>query len=176
MKIALVSDTHIPDRIPALPSQLLSHLQAVDLILHAGDFTCLEVLQSLQTIAETVAVYGNFDAPEVVDQLPAKQLLSLAGRKIGLIHGHRPPDIEREYARPEYNYDTPVVEKLFQYLVEAFPAAEIIVFGHFHTPLVKRWGDQLLVNPGSIAPHRGHQSIAMVDLDSTKLDVEIVEL
>lgn len=44
MKIALVSDMHIPDRLPALPPPLLSHLQTVDLILHAGDFICRENL------------------------------------------------------------------------------------------------------------------------------------
>lgn len=176
MKIALISDTHIPDRIPALPAPLLSHLQTVDLILHAGDFICLDVLMSLQAITETVAVHGNFDEPEVVRQLPHKQTLSLAGRKIGLIHGHRPPEIEGEYARPEYNYDTPVVAKLFKYLAEELPAAEMIVFGHFHTSLVKQWGDQLLVNPGSIAPHHGHQSYGIVDLGSTEPEVKIIEL
>lgn len=148
MQIALISDTHIPDRIPALPAQLLTHLQTVELILHAGDFICLDVLESLRAIAETVAVHGNFDEPDVVRQLPRKQLLSLAGRKVGLIHGHQPPEIEGEYARPEYNYDTPVVEKLFRYLAEELSAAEIIVFGHFHTSLVQRWGDQQKVNSG----------------------------
>jgi len=176
MKIALVADTHIPDRIPALPIQLLDYLQRVDLILHAGDFTRLDVLKSLQSIAETVAVSGNGDELEVVRKLPRKQLLSLAGRRLGLIHGHRPPEIEGEYARPEYNYDTPVVEKLFNYLAQALPTAEIIVFGHFHTPLVKHWGDQLLVNPGSVAPQHGRQSFGLLDLSATEPEVKIIDL
>jgi putative phosphoesterase len=176
MKIALVSATHIPDRIPALPPQLLKHLHTVDLILHAGDFVCLDVLESLQAIAETVAVHGNVDEPEVVRQLPRKQILSLAGRKLGLMHGHQPPEIEGEYARPEYNFDTLVVEKLFKYLAEELSAAEIIVFGHFHTPLVKQWGDQLLVNPGSIASHHGHRSFGILELGSIETEVKIIEL
>lgn len=175
-KIALIADTHIPDRIPTLPTQLLNYLHPVDLILHAGDFVRLDVLNTLQTIAETVAVCGNADEPEIVRQLPRKQLLSLAGRRLGLIHGHQPPEIEAEYARPEYNYDTPVVELLFKYLAEELPAAEIIVFGHFHTPLVKQWGNQLLINPGSIAPHHGRQSFGLLDLGSTEARVKIIEL
>ena len=105
-----------------------------------------------------------------------KQLLSLAGRRVGLIHGHQPPEIEAEYARPEYDYDTPAVEKLFVYLAGALPTAEIIVFGHFHTPLLRRWGDQLLVNPGSIAPHHGRQSFALLHLDPAEAEVTIVEM
>ena len=176
MRIALISDTHIPDKIPVLPAGLLSHLETVDLILHAGDFTSLGVLETLQAITETVAVYGNADDPEVVRHLPPKQLLSLAGRQIGLIHGHRPTEIEGEYARPEHNYDTPVVTKLFDYLAEELSGAEIIVFGHFHTPLVRQWGAQLLVNPGSIAPHHGQQSLGIIDLDSPDPEVKIVAL
>lgn len=94
MKIALVADTHIPERIPALPSQLLNYLHTVDLILHAGDFIRLDVMESLQAIAEAVAVYGNADEPEVVRQLPRKQLLSLANRRLGLIHGDQPSEKE----------------------------------------------------------------------------------
>jgi hypothetical protein len=89
MKLALIADTHIPDRIPALPASLLSHLRSVDMILHAGGFTCLEVLETLRAITETVAVYGNADELDISRQLPDRRLLSLAGRRIGLIHGHR---------------------------------------------------------------------------------------
>jgi predicted phosphodiesterase len=66
--------------------------------------------------------------------------------------------------------------KLFDYLVEALPEADIIVFGHFHTPVIKHWRDRLLVNPGSIAPHKGHQSYAILDLGAAEPEIEIVEL
>jgi putative phosphoesterase len=175
MKIALVADTHIPERLSVLPSQLIEALYQVDLILHAGDFTCLKVLHDLQAIGETIAVYGNADQPEVVNQLPRKQCLSLVDRSIGLIHGNQAPEIEGEYARPEYDYETPIVEKLFDYLAGELPGVEIIVFGHFHTPVIKKWGEQLLVNPGSIAPHHGRQSFGILELGSVEHKIEIVE-
>ena len=36
-RIGLVSDTHMPERCPALPPALFEALRGVDLLLHAGD-------------------------------------------------------------------------------------------------------------------------------------------
>ena len=176
MKIALVSDTHIPTAIHQLPPQLIEHLHAVDLILHAGDFVHLDVLESLRTIAETIAVHGNMDEPDVVRELPCKQLLTLAGRSVGLIHGNQPPEIEREYLKPGYDYDSPPVNAFYEYLLGEFPEAEIIVFGHFHVPLVKRKSNRLLINPGSVAPYKAHSSFGILELDASEAEVEIIEL
>jgi putative phosphoesterase len=65
MKIALISDTHVPTIIPELPSRFVDRLCGVDVILHAGDLVSLDVLESLQAIAKTVAVHGNLDRPAV---------------------------------------------------------------------------------------------------------------
>lgn len=176
MRIALISDTHIPDAIPGLPSQLVERLQPVDLILHAGDLVRLDVLESLQMIAETIAVHGNMDKPAVVRQLPRKQLLTLAGRNIGLIHGDQAREIEREYLKPGYDYDSPPVNTFYQYLLGEFPEAEIIIFGHFHVPVVKRKHGCLLINPGSIAPYKGRSSFGILEIDITEEEVEIIEL
>ena len=176
VKIALISDTHVPTIIPELPSRLVDRLYGVDLILHAGDLVSLDVLRSLQDIAETVAVHGNIDQPDVVRHLPRKQSLSLAGRSIGLIHGHQRPEIQRQYLRPDYDYDSPAMEQFYEYLARELPHSEIIVFGHFHVPAVKQWGDRLLVNPGSVAPYRGHRSFGMLELGADTREVEIIRL
>ncbi|MBC7264837.1 MAG: metallophosphoesterase family protein [Chloroflexi bacterium] len=176
MKVALISDTHVPAIYPTLPPELVDRLRGVDLILHAGDLTCLAVLESLQAIAPTVAVYGNMDEPQVRRQLPRKQLLSLEGRQIGLIHGHRTPRVERAYLRPDLGYDSPGMEKLYQYLANEFPEASLIVFGHTHLAIAKQWEGRLLVNPGSIAPHRGYRGFAMMDLGPTTADIEFIAL
>lgn len=103
MKIALVSDTHVPTIIPELPSRLVDQLCGVDFILHTGDLVTLDVLESLRAISKTVAVHGNLDQPDMLRHLPRKQALSLAGRSIGLIDGHQWPEIEREYLRTGYD-------------------------------------------------------------------------
>ncbi len=176
IRIALISDTHVPTIIPELPSALVDRLSGVDLILHAGDLVSLDVLRSLQAVAETVAVHGNIDQLDVVRQLPRKQSLSLAGRTIGLIHGDQEPEIQRQYLRPASDYDSPAMELFYDYLARELPDSEIIVFGHLHVPAVKHWRDRLLVNPGSVAPYKGRQSFAMLELGPGTAEVEIISL
>ncbi len=176
MKIALVSDTHVPTVIPGLPSRLVDRLWGVDVIMHAGDPVSLDVLESLQAIAETVAVHGNLDQPDVVRQLPRKQSLCLAGRSIALIHGQQTPEIQRQYVRPDYDYNWPAMELFYEYLARELLDSQIIVFGHIRVPVVKQWGDRLLVNPGSVARYRGHRSFAMLQLGADTAEVEIVEV
>jgi len=175
MKVALISDTHVPPT-PRLPAQLLDELASVDLILHAGDLVCLDLLDSLQEIQETIAVHGNADEPAVVEMLPRKRLLSVAGRRVGLIHGNQADEIEREYLKPDYDYDSPPVEVFYRYLLEEFPGADIVVFGHFHVPVIVRKHGRLLINPGSVAPHRRHSSYGMLKIGNSGEKAEIVEL
>jgi putative phosphoesterase len=145
-------------------------------ILHAGDLVSMDVLESLQAIAKTVAVHGNLDQRDVVRQLPRKAVVSLADRSIGLIHGHQSPEIRRQYLRSDYNYDSLAMEQFCEYLARELPDSEIIVFGHFHVPVVKQWGDRLLVNPGSVAPYKGHRSFGMLELGPDTAEVDIIQL
>jgi putative phosphoesterase len=176
VEIALISDTHVPDQIRQLPSRLVERLRDADLILHAGDLVCLEVLKSLQGIARTIAVHGNMDEPVVRRHLPRRRLLTLAGKRVGLIHGNQPPGLERQYLRPEYNYDSEPVAALYEYLLREFPEAEIILFGHVHVPIAKHWEGRLLVNPGSIAPYHGRSSFAILKLEDSEAAVDVIDL
>jgi putative phosphoesterase len=176
MKIALISDTHIPTVIPGLPHHLIERLHDTDLILHAGDFVRLDVLETLQGIAETAAVYGNADEPAICHRLPRKQLLTFAGNTIGLIHGNQPPEIERAYLKPDYTYNSPPVSAFYEFLLSELPEADVIVFGHLNVPVIRHEQDRLLVNPGSVAPYQEHSSFGILHLDADKVDVELVEL
>jgi len=54
MKIALISDTHIPPA-PGLPPQLVEHLRQADLILYTGRITeALKVLIALRILSSTI--------------------------------------------------------------------------------------------------------------------------
>jgi putative phosphoesterase len=176
VKVALVSDTHVPDQICQLPSRLIERLHGVDLILHAGDLVCLDVLESLQRIAKTIAVHGNMDNPDILRRLPRKRLLTLAGRSVGLIHGDRAPAIERQYLKPGYDYDASSMDGFYEYLLGELPGAEIVVFGHFHVPVVKYRDGRLLVNPGPVAPNRGHSSLAVLKLNGGGAKVQVMDL
>jgi predicted phosphodiesterase len=66
--IFLLSDSHVPERMPELPPKLLDKIKSDDIIFsaiggsvfrHAGDFVRWEVYQLLQNLATLHAVCGN---------------------------------------------------------------------------------------------------------------------
>jgi len=173
MKIALLSDTHVPASLPRLPDRLLEKLAGVDAILHAGDLVTLDVLEVLGAIAPTTAVSGNMDPPEVTRRLNAQEILKLGGRTIGLKHGHQPKRLQSRYIG--LSYDAPEFDLFYQAMAAQLPDAEIIVFGHFHVPIIKEWNDRLFINPGAIAPAHGRSSFAVLKIGENVVP-RIIEL
>lgn len=135
MKIAVVSDTHLPRFGDRLPAELCRRLAGdrVEMILHLGDFTGAEVPRLLEDIAPLEAVAGNNDPPALVERFGRRKILILGGVRIGMVHGDgtRGTTIDRSVRAFE---DEPV---------------DVICFGHSHQPLCERRGGQWLVNPGS---------------------------
>jgi len=170
MRIGLVSDTHVPMQLAALPKALLKGLEGVDAILHAGDLVSLAVIEQLAEIAPVTAVAGNMDPPEVTAHLGSRRLVELGGRRIGLQHGHQTPALQSRYIG--LPYDAPEFELFFQAIAAQLPKAEIVVFGHFHVPLVKTWRDRLFVNPGAVAPSRARSSYALLAIDGSEATVQ----
>jgi uncharacterized protein len=165
MRIALLSDTHIPTNLDRLPESLLNQIAGVDAILHAGDIVSAPVLESLQSIAPTTAVAGNADPPETARTLSDQHLLKLGGHVIGLKHGHQPHGIQSHYIGQPY--ESHEMEVFYQLMSSQMPGADIIVFGHFHRSVIKRWNDILFINPGAVSGSRGESSFAMLELDET---------
>jgi len=173
IRIGIVSDTHVPVSLPSLPDPLIDGLAGVDLILHAGDLVSLGVLKQLEEIAPTRAVFGNMDPPEVRELLNARETIEIAGRSIGLKHGDQRHELQRRYIA--LDYDAPEFELFYQAMATQLPEAEIIVFGHFHRPLVKEWEGITFVNPGAVAPSHGRSTFAVLELGD-RLNVRMVEL
>lgn len=173
MKIGLVSDTHVPTSLARLPETLLHQLRGVDVIFHAGDLVSADVLELLQRIAPTTAVAGNMDPPEVARVLPDRVTLCLDGHAIGLKHGHQPHALQNRYIG--LGYDAPEMALFYEAMASQLPDAEIVVFGHFHVPVVKRWNNRLFINPGAVVPTHGRSTFAFLELD-TKVAARIVEL
>ena len=149
VRLGIVSDTHMPERLAALPDGLFTALSRVDLLLHAGDVGALWVLAKLSAIAPVVAVHGNDDTAEAQRELPFQQLVTVAGRRILLWHSHYPDRAEELASR----VGDDLRQKLQRSVAQAQRAgAEIVVFGHWHIPLVYRHEGVLVVNPGALAP------------------------
>jgi len=173
MRIALISDTHIPASLDRLPDELLSQIDGVDAILHAGDIVSNDVLDTLGAVAPITAVAGNMDPPEVARKLSERELVRLDGRTIGLSHGHQPHKVQSHYiGRP---YDSPEMEMFFELMASQLPKAEIIVFGHFHRAVITYWNDILFINPGAVAPANGESSFAVLALGET-VSAQIIPL
>ncbi|HUS04210.1 MAG TPA: metallophosphoesterase family protein [Dehalococcoidia bacterium] len=53
---------------------------AIDLIIHAGDFTTMGVLNKLKQLGEVKTVQGNMDSAEIKNMLPIKDVIELDNR------------------------------------------------------------------------------------------------
>ena len=137
VKIAIISDTHLPRGGRRLPEECVELLLAADLIVHAGDFVELSVLRELRSLGEVIGVHGNVDHDDVRRTLPAVQTFSVERVTIAVLHdaGPRPGRLRRMRAR--------------------FPRADAVVFGHSHIPLLERAPDGFqMFNPGSPTDRR----------------------
>ncbi len=159
MRIGLLSDTHVPYRAPRIPPSVLTALSDVDLILHAGDVDEPWALEPLKALAPVYAVRGNYHVVERSNagaSLPKTIELEVEGFRIALNHGHGSGVMAYlwklwtlfrnlagywEFAA----YDVAIARSL----VERFPRAHVIVFGHTHRFYGAWWGDTLLINPGA---------------------------
>lgn len=151
--IGLISDTH-----GMLRASVHGALTGVELILHAGDVGGDEILDELELIAPVLAVYGNTDAPGN-PRLAESVERTIGGVRVHVSHGH------------EVGSPTPAK------LLERY-AADVIVYGHTHKPLITRADGRLVVNPGAAGAARFDlkPSVALLDLGDGSASARIVEL
>ncbi|MBI1967953.1 MAG: metallophosphoesterase family protein [Gemmatimonadetes bacterium] len=132
MRIGVIADTH-----GLLRPEVFDVFKEVDHILHAGDVGKWAVVADLEALARVTAVYGNLDDVELRQKLPQVAALQLDGFDIVVTHGD------------QFGSPTPAA------LHAAFPAAEIIVYGHTHRPLLELVDRTVTVmNPGGAGPRR----------------------
>lgn len=133
MRLGIISDTH-----GLLRPEVFEAFSGVDHILHAGDVGPLELLTELEALAPVTAVYGNTDGGDVRARLPRVAQVELDGFNIVVTHGD-------QFGRGVK------AEQLHQ----AFPDADIIVYGHSHIPLLELTDVVVTVmNPGAAGPRR----------------------
>ena len=149
-RIGVVADTHCPEFIDRLPARLFEVLDGVDLILHAGDIDGEETLAALSRLAPVEAVRGDHDSSRL--RLPLSREVSVEGKRIVIVHGHRSHWFEEPntllwtlslgYFRPHRG--------LPRALRRRFPHADAIVYGHTHRSKAETIDGVLLFNPGGV--------------------------
>ena len=155
MRIAVISDTHLPKGARALPDACRERLAAADLILHAGDLVAASFLEELSSLGPPVAaVCGNVDEPALRSLLPRERIVEAGAARIGLVH--IPGPREGREAR----------------LVRRFPGCGAVVYGHTHLPQVERLGGVWILNPGSPTERRRAPTRTMLELRVFRHTVE----
>ena len=142
MRLLILADTHVPARARDLPQQVWTEVGESDVVVHAGDWIDVALLDALEgRAARLVGVYGNNDGPELRARLPEVARFDAAGVRTAVVHETGPATgRERRCAA-------------------AYPDVAVLVFGHSHIPwdtlATRADGSTLrLLNPGSPTDRR----------------------
>lgn len=136
--LLVLADTHVPQRARGLPEQVWRAVDAADLVIHAGDWNSVEMLDALRArSARLIGVYGNNDGAELRARLPEVARGEVEGIRFAVVH-----ETGAKLGR-EKRCD------------EAFANLDVLFFGHSHIPwdTVTPLGLRLL-NPGSPTDRR----------------------
>jgi uncharacterized protein len=126
MLIGVISDTH-----GLLRPEALVALAECEHILHAGDVGKIEILDALRKIAPVTAIRGNVDVSGACGELPATEMVELAGKLFYMVHSVHDLDIHPRAA-----------------------GVDVVVSGHSHKPSIEMKGGVMYLNPGSAGPRR----------------------
>jgi putative phosphoesterase len=137
LRVAVLSDTHMPKGGRRLPARCVEEIAAADGVVHAGDFSTAAVLREIEALGPPVhAVHGNVDDAELRRLLPAALEIEVGGRSVAVVHDAGPAKGRLERLRLR------------------FPAAAAAIFGHSHLPLHEEAGGFQIFNPGSPTERR----------------------
>jgi putative phosphoesterase len=137
VRLLILSDTHLPRRAKDLPSELWAAIDDADLVVHAGDWVTVELLDALSARAEVLGCWGNNDGADLRERLPEVAARTIEGVRVRVVH--ETGDAKGREARMD----------------RAHPDTDLLVFGHSHIP----WdtttpGGMRLLNPGSPTDRR----------------------
>jgi putative phosphoesterase len=141
----VLADTHI-HVLEHLPKKIIDAISTVDLIIHAGDFTDVKLLEELKRLREVKAAQGNMDSMGIKAVLPVKETIEVENKLIGITHGSGSPwGIEGR------------VRKMFE-----SNSIDVVVYGHSHRSQNKIIDGILFFNPGKATDSFG---ILTIDID-----------
>jgi putative phosphoesterase len=158
-----MSDTHVPRRARDLPAPLWAAVDAADVVVHAGDWVEVALLDALEArSARLLACYGNNDGAALRGRLPEVARAEFGGVRFAVVH-ETGPATGRE-----------------KRCADRFPDVDVLVFGHSHIP----WdttapGGPRLLNPGSPTDRRRqphHTYLTATAADGRLTDVTLHRL
>jgi putative phosphoesterase len=152
VRLLLIADTHVPRRARDLPARVWDEIATADVVVHAGDWVDVSLLELLERRARrVVGVYGNNDGSPLRQRLPEVSRVEIDGVAVAVVHETGPT------AGRESRCD------------RRFTDADVLVFGHSHIPYdVTTAGGLRLLNPGSPTdrrrqPHATYMTAEFID-------------
>ena len=158
MRIVVFSDSH--GNFDTLCCVVLLEPEA-EVFLHLGDGESeVDDLRTLYPQKRILFVRGNCDLGSIAKD---EELITVADKRIFFTHGHA-YGVKRE--------PTKLISRGNSL------GADIVCFGHTHSPLSARVGQLYLLNPGSVeSPRTGSQpTYATIDIDPGGIVVNITRL
>jgi putative phosphoesterase len=158
--LLLLADTHVPKRARDLPSAVWHQVEAADLVVHAGDWVDVALLDALEERSRALlACWGNNDGPALRARLPEVARATLDGVRVEVVH-ETGAAAGRE-RRADGNH----------------PDTDLLVFGHSHIP----WdsvtpGGMRLLNPGSPTDRRRQPTCTVMTVELVAGEVRDVRL
>jgi putative phosphoesterase len=159
MLIGIISDTH--DDMEQIRRVVeLFNSREVSEVIHAGDYISpftFEILGYLN--CKLKGIFGNNDGDRLLlreksrDSIIAQPLIDkVAGVKVAVVH--EPLSVESLAKSGDF---------------------DLVVYGHTHTPDVRKVNATLVVNPGKVARlHKGRSTAVVLDTDT--MEAEVIEL
>lgn len=129
--IGILSDTHLSSPTEEFIKKIDSCFAGISHIFHAGDLTDIHILDAFGE-REVHAVHGNMCESSSWSALPEEKIFTIGRFTIALTHGMK-------YAKSQIE----------DRLLERYPEADCIIYGHTHVPVCHTIGQALLLNPGS---------------------------
>ena len=138
MRLLLISDTHVPKRARDMPAQVWDEVARADVVLHAGDWVDVALLDELeQRAARLVACWGNNDGDDLRARLPERADVTLDGVRFTVTH------------------ETGASAGRDARMARLYPDTDVLVFGHSHISWDSTAATGLrLLNPGSPTDRR----------------------
>tara|TARA_B100000609_G_C17160905_1_gene406133 strand:- start:432 stop:926 length:495 start_codon:yes stop_codon:yes gene_type:complete len=145
-KIAIISDSH-----GFLDQKIINHVKKCDELWHAGDIGNIYILDYLEKIINTKAVYGNIDDQKIRKLCPENLFFNCEGINVLMTHiAGRPGKYTQR------------VKKIIQKY-----KPNLFICGHSHILLVKKdlEYNHLHINPGAIGKEGFHKYRTMIIAD-----------
>ena len=157
-RIVAIGDTHA-SAFEKLPQEMLQAIRGADWVIHVGDYISKDVLDGLVNLKgeRFRGVCGNADPQAIRNEVPAKDLLEVQGKRIGITHPAAGEDDEdvKEQVMAEFKND----------------GVDAIVYGHTHDPKIALLRGIWLICPGKGYLERSHfgppTSFAIVTVGET---------